>query len=150
MHFYQTNLDNCNLSENKVVSSQLGFHIPCSYQMQLNKFNGFPRLPDINITLENQWNDLCIEYKIVSDLSPEKSKKNEEKDYLIDTIKFYSKYRGDEIKEFVDKQLKIIDDQKKFILNKPTWMIKVIDEGIKLGIDLRKKIKQETFRKEKQ
>lgn len=65
----------------------------------------------------------------MADLSPEKSKKKEEKDYLIDTIKFYSKYKGNEIKEFVDQQLKTIDNQKKFIINKPTWLIKVIDEG---------------------
>ena len=147
MLFYRTTLNNCNCSENKVVSSQLGFQVPCSHQLQLKTFNGFPKLPDINITLENQWNDLCDDYNIVLDLSPEKSKKAEEKDYLINTIKFYSKYKGDEIKEFVDAQLKKKEDQKEFILNKPTWLIKVIDEGIKLGIGLKKKVKQESFRK---
>ena len=58
--------------------------------------------------------------------------------YLSNTIKFYSRYKGEKIDSFVDKKYQhYISSNLGFMMNKPTIFLKFIDGGIKYGTTLK-------------
>ena len=145
IQFYKTTNLYCNCSSNKLISKQLGINIPCCHQLSLPFPTAIPKLPEINIIMNDQCNYLIDVYTPSQELK--KSKKGFEKDemaYLSNTIKFYSRYKGEEIDSFVDKQYQqYINSNSGFIMNKPTIFLKFIDDGIKYGTTL-KNIKKES------
>ncbi len=140
--FYKTNKNYCECSSNKLVSAQLGINIPCKHQLALIDPPEIPALPEINILLNDQWKDLIVKYNPKN----EKQTNNEshsDKNDIINTIKYYSKYKGEEIDKFVDsKYTKEFQNDSEFILNKPACYLNLIDAGINYGIAL-KNIKRE-------
>ena len=48
--FYEIDKEHCKCSSNKLISSQLGFNIPCMHQLSIMNSSEIPQLPDFHIT----------------------------------------------------------------------------------------------------
>lgn len=87
------------------------------HQLSILNSSEIPQLPDIHITLNDQWKNLTVDYNPVNDTGKPYDSKTADKSYLINTIKYYSKYHGKEIDSFVEsKYLELIHDDEEFIL----------------------------------
>ncbi|KAK8863640.1 hypothetical protein M9Y10_011328 [Tritrichomonas musculus] len=90
--------------------------------------------------MNDQYDELIISYNpIKDDLN---NVQYDEKKYVIDTIKFYSKYKGNEIESFVDSKYYLTQNEKEFVLNKPATLLHLIDDGICNGCVLKSKKKE--------
>lgn len=102
--FYKTTKEHCQCSSNKLISSQLDFNIPCMHQLSILNSSEIPQLPDIHITLNDQWKNLTVDYNPVNDTGKPHDSKTADKSYLINSIKYYSKYHGKEIDSLVESK----------------------------------------------
>ena len=140
MEFYETTDSECQCSSTKLASAQLELNIPCKHQLALKRTLEFPELPDYKINMNDQYDELIISYNpIKDDLN---NVQYDEKKYVIDTIKFYSKYKGNEIESFVDSKYNLTQNEKEFVLNKPATLLHLIDDGICNGCVLKSKKKE--------
>ena len=53
--FYKTTKDHCNCSSNKVISSQMGFNIPCKHQLAHPDPPDIPEIPKIKYSILNDF-----------------------------------------------------------------------------------------------
>ena len=109
--------------------------MPCIHRLVLDHPPEIPKIPKYDIKFENQWEKLEIKFIPCIDNSPIRTIADQDKAYAKNTIKFYSKYKGNEIDEFVEKFYPKFEHIDGFILNKPTFLFKLISEGIELGIE---------------
>lgn len=125
--FYKTTEDHCECSDNKLVSANFGFDIPCCHRL----FKGatFNELPNFQFTFQN-FEDLEFEYEFEPAEINRHQKGYDEMDYCARTIKHFSKYPDDnEIKQYVADHRN--DNLKGFyILNQKVSVIQLIEEGI--------------------
>lgn len=112
INFYEATTDSCNCSSTKLESAQLGFNIPCIHQLSLMTPQVFPDLPEYKFNLNDQFDSLIVKCNPINDDLLFKSFDTNEKSDIINTIKFYSRYKGTEIDSYVEKitdYLKIVN-----------------------------------------
>ena len=136
---YGTTKTNCFCSENKVESSCYGIDIPCSHRLE--KGGEFPEKPKIHLELEDQFNELKLDFSFIKNSNNKNNSIKDEMNYATRVIKLFSHYKNlKEINEFVTNHKKEgYDDY--FILNKPVSLIQLIDEGIHHFSELKRLIK---------
>lgn len=116
----------------------MGFNIPCKHQLALSDPAVIPELPKINLIFNDQWNELVVECKPAKEKKNVKTKYDDDQSYLINTIKFYSKFRENDIDSFVENKYKEVSkNETEFIRNKPAVFIEIIDQGIEFGRTLK-------------
>lgn len=126
--FYDTDISSFLCINNKLMSSLYRVDIPCHHR--LKKGVVFPKIPHINLDLE----DLCEGITFDCDIEEEEKKENPSVNYEIEfifrTIKNFSKYKDeDEIRQFVNDNY---DDENDFffINEQKVSNIQLIEEGI--------------------
>lgn len=105
--------------------------LPCIHLLTLEKPPEIPEVPKFNINFENQWKNLIVKFIPIVDKSPIRTIADQDKLYAKNTIKFYRKYKGEEIDDFVEKNYADYAHVDGFILNRPTFLFKLrvrIDE----------------------
>lgn len=136
--YYKTSKEYCHCSENKLLSSQLSIDLPCIHRLNLADPPEITKDINIKLTMKNQWENLQVKYTPIINKSPKLTIEEQDKLYVKSTVKFYSKYKGSEIDEYVDKNYSIHSHNDGFILNKPTYLFTLISDGIEYGKSLKK------------
>lgn len=140
--FYDTTIDHCNCSDNKLVSKMMKIDIPCHHR--LSSGATFPECPIFRLSLEDEFDFLDDSIKPFTE--EEELNETEEfyrnKQYAIKLIKRYSHFKDTEkIEQFVNFSC-CSENDSAFILGKPVSLIQLIDEGISYFTDMRDKTKK--------
>lgn len=121
--FYKTTTESCNCSSTKLESAQLGFNIPCIHQLSLMVPQAFHDLPEYKFNLNDQFDILIVKCNPMDDDLLSKSFDRNEKLDIINTIKFYSRYKSTEIDSYVEKNYQLFEDSE-FVLNNSASLLK--------------------------
>ncbi|KAK8892967.1 hypothetical protein M9Y10_030221 [Tritrichomonas musculus] len=119
--------------------------IPCIHQLSLPYPAAIPKPPKVSILFKNQWEELIDRYLPSQELKKDKKAfEKEEMNYVVNLIKFYSRFMGKEIETFVDKNYtRYLGSDSDFILNKPASFLKLVDDGIRYSKTLKNMKKEE-------
>ena len=139
--FYETSIQSCQCSQNKIESQNYQVDIPCMHRIHLGA--EFPALPDIEIDPELQYNTLEIDYGL--DTAEEINHHDclhDDKEYIFKTIKFFSKSKKDDkIKSYINSFHKSEAERDGFyILNREISVIELISDGIRKFRTVKKKV----------
>lgn len=90
---YQTSIDSCLCSENKIESSNYKLDLPCFHRMFLG--SNFDILPELSFEFSKEFNSLYIDQPIL--LPEETANENEDSgfSYAVRSIKLFSKHKKD-------------------------------------------------------
>ncbi len=128
--FYDTNLDKCNCSENKLLSAIYEIDLPCAHQCFLGSL--FPDCPKLNIKVEPSCKELIDK---IDPLEDDETKikfdiETQDKQYITSMIiRFGPCKKQEEVSKFVDENYIHVNDEQ-FINNKPTFILRLIHIGI--------------------
>ena len=127
MTFYETSIDRCNCGQNKLEASNYKIDIPCMHRLAYGAV--FQDFPIINLDFSPKYPNLKIDHEFTLNLSLPHHH-YDEKNYIINTIKHFSKYKNEiEIRNFVDSH-DFADRNEFYINNKSVSSIQLIEEGI--------------------
>ena len=136
--YYETSIDTCKCSENKVIEASMCIDIPCSHRLSLGA--SFLPLQPVSLVLKEQWKTLCVKFNA---LPPEVgvqalSIDDIDKNYACSQIKRFSHYKNnDEIKKFVDDQFNhLIRQSPNFLDESPEYILNIIGCGIAHFVDI--------------
>ena len=125
--FYETTEGHCKCGENKLQSSNFKIDIPCMHRLAIGE--QFQQLQSLFLNLQSQYNRIVVDHCFLQDLYLPQIVNNE-KQYIIQTIKHFSRYKKDtEIQNFVESY-NYNDTDGFFINNQPVASLQVIEEGI--------------------
>ncbi len=105
--FYDTMPESCLCGQNVLTSSNYKIDIPCMHRISIGAT--FPEFQKIDLSLVNQYAEMKIDYVFTQNLYLPLKVYNE-KEYIIQTIKHFSKFKKlDEIVSFVESYEKESD-----------------------------------------
>ena len=142
--FYSTTMMQCKCGENKLESANFNLDIPCHHR--LYKGASFPSLPKMTFDFTLSYDELIIDEPIYVQADQNSIRFDRyfsEKDYIIKTIRFFSKYKNvNQIKNFVETRFRTNENRYGiFIRNQDISIIQVVEEGIHHFQNIRLKMK---------
>lgn len=149
--FYNTQIDNCFCSDNKLPSQLMKVDLPCCHRIDCGA--QFPPCPHFSIHLDEQFDHLECSVQPI-DAEDDSLKDLDEyysnKEFAIRIIKRYSYFKDkDKIRQFVNHSY-CSENDTFFILGKPASLIQMINEGISYFTDMREHMKELKKRKQDQ
>ena len=130
MVHYNTTIDSCECSENKLLSAMMNIDIPCSHRYKMGK--QFPECPFIKPVIKPQNEKLEIIYNVLP-IDQNAARQNEDfhdKQYVIGQIRRFSHFSNkDKIAAFVDSRFPL-NQHGKFICKRSEQLMRVICDGI--------------------
>lgn len=124
---YKTAKEHCLCSYNKLASSNYKCDVPCFHRIL--KGATFPEIPQLNLKLSHQYNELKIEYDFIKAENGPPNEMTEEINYIVSTIKFFSHFKKvEEIQKYVE--LHYYANNGLFINGIKVSVIQLIEEGV--------------------
>ena len=131
--FYKTTVNNCQCSENKLLSSNFNLDIPCCHRIFLGY--EYPDFPEIELNLNSEPSELIVDYvKIQSETRTQQypSIEIQDKNFAIDMIKRFGHIKEkdrEKIVQYVNDHYQI-QDKEIFINGRPSSILTLIHNGI--------------------
>ena len=131
--FYNTTVDSCRCSENKLLSSNFHLDIPCCHRIFLG-FE-FPDCPQIKLNLNSQPSELIVDYVTIQSetrTQQYQSIETQDKNFAIDMIKRFGHIKEkdrEKIVQYVNTHYQI-QDKEIFINGRPSSILTLIHNGI--------------------
>lgn len=91
--FYQTSINECACSNNKLASSNYRIDIPCVHRLRIG--SQFPELPECELQLNFQYNDIIMDFDFLQEAENYVGHYENDIEYAIKTIKFFSRYKDE-------------------------------------------------------
>lgn len=141
--FYDSRIDSCLCSDNKLVSHLMKIDLPCYHRVDCGA--QFPKCPHFTLHIDEDFDHLECKIKLIN--SDDESIKDldkyySDKEYAIRIIRRYSNFKDiDKIRQFVDHSYCSANDSF-YILGKPVSLIQMINEGISYFSDMRANLKE--------